>query len=365
MKHDVKYISDQFCIYGDFLSAQPYGSGHINDTYATVVSQSGKQVRYIFQRINHNVFKQPAQLMDNIARVTRHCKTKFAADDKDASRKALTVLQTKDGKDFFVDAEGNHWRCYLFIENARTYDVPESEDQIFQAARAFGNFQKMLVDLPGGPLFETIPDFHNGPKRFQALQDAIKADKCNRAAAAKADIEAIEKHSWIFNVLPELVEKGKIPVRTTHNDTKINNVMIDDKSGEGICVIDLDTVMPGLALYDFGDMVRTTVSPSEEDETDLSKVGMVPSRFEAVLRGYLSSAGEFLNDDEKANLILSGKMITLMIGTRFLTDYLSGDVYFKIHRPEHNLDRCRTQVKIVDTIAENEEQLNKLLETIL
>ena len=365
MDNNIRNIISNFMVYGRFLKAYSYGSGHINDTYAVEMDQAGTLVRYVLQRINTKIFTKPIELMDNIARVTTHCLSKVDVDDEDRSRKGLTVIHSKEGKSYFEDAAGNSWRMYLFIEKAQTYDVPESNDQIFQAAKAFGLFQKQLVDLPGGPLLETIPDFHNGPKRFEGFQQAVKEDKFNRAAIAKDEIKKIEDLAWIFDVLPKEVAQGNIPMRTTHNDTKINNVMIDDKTGHGICVIDLDTVMPGLALYDFGDMVRTTVSPSAEDEVDLSKVGMKSDRFEAVLRGYLAQAKDFLNDFEKQNLILSGKMITLMIGTRFITDFLNGDTYFKIHRENHNLERCRTQIKIVESIIENDYQLNMLLEKIL
>lgn len=362
---DISKVFKSFAICGDFISAAPYGSGHINDTYAVVCNQAGLKLRYILQRINHNIFKDPEALMDNIARVTEHCRRRLNEDDTDASRKTLTLVKTLTGNNSFIDDEDYFWRCYLFIENAITYDVPETNEQIFQAAKAFGSFQSLVSDLGGEPLNETIPDFHNGPKRYQTLQAAIKADTCNRAAGVKAEIDKIDALAPVFDVLPKLVAAGKIPVRITHNDTKINNVMIDCEKNEGICVIDLDTVMPGLALYDFGDMIRTTTSPTEEDEKNLDLVGLQVPRFEAVLRGYLSTAGEFLNDAEKQNLILSGKMITLMIGVRFLTDYLSGDTYFKTKYLEHNLDRCRTQIKLVESIVAQEDTLNELLQDVL
>lgn len=361
MTEDIRSVFRQFAIPGDFISASPYGNGHINDTYVVVCSQAGCPLRYILQRINHNIFKNPAALMENVARVTEHCRAKLSADDSDASRKTLTLVKTLDGADFFIDSKNSYWRCYLFIENAVTYDIPKTDKQIYQAAKAFGSFQAMVCDLGGKPLNETIPDFHNGQKRYNTFVQAVEADKCNRAAAAKAEIDKINALAGIFDVLPALVQKGDIPVRITHNDTKINNVMIDSKTDEGICVIDLDTVMPGLALYDFGDMVRTTASPTAEDETNLELVGLQLPRFEAVLKGYLASAGGFLNAAEKENLILSGKMITLMIGVRFLTDYLSGDTYFKIHRPSHNLDRCRTQIKLVESINAQQDKLQSLL----
>jgi hypothetical protein len=223
----------------------------------------------------------------------------------------------------------------------------------------------MLSDLPGKPLHETIPDFHNGPKRLRDFQEALRSDHCNRAASAKDEISFLQQQAWVFDILPEQVSVGNIPVRTTHNDTKINNVLIDDETGEGICVIDLDTLMPGLVLYDFGDMVRTSTCKAAEDERDLTKVFLDLSMFEQVARGYLVSAGDFLTAGEKEHLVFAGKMITLIIGCRFLTDYLNGDTYFKTHREGHNLDRCRTQFRLVQSITEQEEEMKATVEKIL
>ena len=281
---EIESIFNSFDIYGDFIRAYPYGSGHINDTYAVECNQAGAKVRYILQRINHNIFTRPIELMENISRVTEHCRNRLSGDGGDCSRKALTLVKS-EGCSYYIDAESNYWRCYLFVENAKTFDVPQNCEQIEQAAKAFGKFQNMLSDLPGKPLNETIPDFHNAPKRYKALQEAINSDICNRAALAKPEIDKINSLAAIFDVLPALVAAGEVPLRITHNDTKINNVMIDDATGRGICVIDLDTVMPGLALYDFGDIVRTTTSPSEEDEQNLDLVGLQIPRFEAALRG--------------------------------------------------------------------------------
>jgi Phosphotransferase enzyme family len=239
----------------------------------------------------------------------------------------------------------------------------QSPDQAFQAGRAFGEFQSLLVDLPDGRLNETIPGFHNTRKRFAALQQAIQKDHVNRAQAAKPEIEFALKHESLVDVILEAMAKKRIPERITHNDTKFNNVMLDDATQEGICVIDLDTVMPGLALYDFGDMVRTTTSPALEDEKDLSKVGMQFPMFEALVRGYVASAGDMLNKAEKQNLAFCGKLITFEIGIRFLADFLAGDVYFKVHRDGHNLDRCRTQFKLVESIEAQEDAMNQLVES--
>jgi len=359
LKHEVRSVTREFEILGEFCSAAPYGSGHINDTYCAVFQQAGVPVRYILQRINHNIFKQPVALMENIQRVTAHLGGKLA-DEADGTRRVLTLVPARDGNAWVVDAQGHHWRAYLFIEQARTYDAVESVAQAFQAAKAFGQFQNLLADLPAPRLHDTIPDFHHTPKRFAALEQAVKADVTGRAMQVNREIEFAFARKAICSVLLD----ADLPERVTHNDTKFNNVMLDDATGEGICVIDLDTVMPGLALYDFGDMVRTTTSPAKEDETDLSRVTMQFPMFEALVRGYLATAGGFLTPAEKSFLAFSGKLITFEIGLRFLTDYLAGDTYFKVHHNGHNLDRCRTQFKLVESIEQQESKMNQLVEAI-
>jgi hypothetical protein len=310
------------------------------------------------QRINHLIFKNPAALMENIRRVTAHLGQKSDGQSH-PSRRVLTLIPARDGQSFYRDEQGNHWRVYIFIEKARTFDAVETAQQAFQAAKAFGQFQKLLADLPSPRLHDTIPDFHHTPKRFAALEKAIEADVANRALVAKEEIAFALRRPAVTSLLLE----AHLPERVTHNDTKFNNVMLDDATGEGICVIDLDTVMPGLALYDFGDMVRTTTSPAKEDERDLSKVTMQFPMFEALARGYLSAA-DFLTPPEKKLLPFSGQLITLEIGLRFLTDFLAGDTYFKVHRDGQNLDRCRTQFKLVESIEEQEAAMIKLVETI-
>jgi hypothetical protein len=359
LKHDVRAVARHFQIPADFVSAEPYGSGHINDTYCVVVEQGGTPVRYIFQRINRSIFKDPAGLMENIARVTMHLAAKIHGE-ADSFRRVLTLIPARNGKPFYCDELGNHWRVYVFIEKARTFDAVESTAQAFQAAQAFGKFQKLLADLPAPRLHDTIPDFHHTPKRFAALEKAIAADVANRAKLAQPEIEFALRRQPITGVLLA----ANLPERVTHNDTKFNNVMLDDDTGEGICVIDLDTVMPGFVLYDVGDMVRTTTSPVKEDERDLSKVTMQFPMFEALMRGYLTTAADFLTPAEKRFLPFSGKLITFEIGLRFLTDFLAGDAYFKVHRDGHNLDRCRTQFKLVESIEQQEGQMNQLVETI-
>ena len=358
-KADLHAIARQFQIPGEFLEAAPYGSGHINDTYCALCNQTGTRVRYIFQRINHGIFKQPEALMENVQRVTAHLAGKVAGE-ADASRRVLTLVPARSGSAYFRDEAGSYWRVYLFIEAARCYDAVENPAQALAAAKAFGRFQKLLTDLPVPRLNDTIPYFHHTPKRFIALEESISEDVANRAMIAQAEIQFALGRKPLCSVLLD----ANLPERVTHNDTKFNNVLLDDATGNGICVIDLDTVMPGLALYDFGDMVRTTTSLAKEDECDLSKVTMQLPMFEALARGYLSTAVDFLTPEEKRFLPFSGNLITFEIGIRFLTDFLAGDKYFKVHRHNHNLDRCRTQFKLVESIEEQEEEMNRLVESI-
>jgi aminoglycoside phosphotransferase (APT) family kinase protein len=274
------------------------------------------------------------------------------------------VIPTRDGQSFCRDGDGEYWRTFVFVEKVQTYEAVQSPRQAYEAGRAFGNFQSLLVDLPGGRLVETIPDFHNTRKRFAALKKAVAEDHCNRARMAVPEIEfAIKQEPWV-DVLLKAQTRGEIPERITHNDTKFNNVMLDVETGQEMCVVDLDTVMPGLVLYDFGDMVRTTTSPTLEDEQDLSKVHVHMPMFEALTRGYLSAAGEFLTKAERSYLSFAGKLITFTIGIRFLTDFLLGDIYFRVHRPGHNLDRCRTQFKLVESIARQQKAMQRLADRL-
>ena len=356
---DLRGIARQFQVSDNFVGAEPYGSGHINDTYRVTFDRGGSPVRYIFQRINHRIFKNPVALMENIQRVTGHLRTKLAGVP-DAARQALTLIPSQAGQPWDLDAAGNYWRVYDFIERARTYDAVESPAQAYEAAKAFGRFQQLLTDLPAPRLHDTIPDFHHTPKRFAEFARALAADAANRANQAAPEIEFALRHQPVTGALLA----ASLPERITHNDTKFNNVMLDDATGAGVCVIDLDTVMPGLALYDFGDMVRTTTSPVPEDERDLSKVTMQLPMFAALVRGYWSAAGGFLTPAERRLLPEAGKVITLEIGLRFLADYLAGDTYFKVHRPGHNLDRCRTQFRLIESIEQQEAQLHRLVEEL-
>ena len=356
-------VASEFSFGGKIVSAGPYGSGHINDTFLTLVEIAGQQRRFILQRINHQVFKQPDLLMENVARVCAHAHAKLrAAGTNDAHRRALRLIPTHQGKAWHIDPSGNRWRCYDFIEGATGHDVVRSPAQAEAAAKAFGAFQSLLADLPGDRLHETIPDFHHTPSRFARFQAALAKDTHGRAASVGPEIAFALARASEVSVVVDALRDGSLPERVTHNDTKLNNVLLDDVTQEGVCVIDLDTVMPGSALYDFGDLVRTSTSPAAEDETDLSQVRVQLPMFEALVRGYLASARGFLTPREKDLLPFAGKLITFEIGLRFLTDWLEGDTYFKIKRPAHNLDRCRTQFKLVASIEEQLPAMQEIVE---
>lgn len=364
MNDDLKNIIRQFRVFGDLDDVQPFGSGHINDTYSVRVSRHGETVRYILQRINHVIFRDPSALMDNVIRVTEHIRKKSSSQNSSALSRQLHVIGTLDNRGYFQCRDGNFWRMYNMIEGAVTYEVLTSGSLAFEGARMFGAFQKMLSDLPGTSLHETIPDFHNTPKRLKAFLEVLDRDPCNRAGQIKAEIDFVLGHTSLCNVLLDLQAKGEIPVRVTHNDTKINNVLFDQATDKGVCVIDLDTVMPGISLYDVGDMVRTATCPSAEDERDLSKVHMDITLYEHIVRGFAVEAAAFFAPAEKNYLAFAGKLITFEQMIRFLADHLAGDVYYKIHRPGHNLDRARTQMKLVQSMLEQEDRMNTITEGI-
>ena len=362
-EQQLQEISKKFQIYGEILHAEPCKIGHINETYTATYDQGGTRVRYIHQKINQNVFQNPEGVMENVMRVTTHLRNKLVEEKAgDITRRTLTVVPTRAGHSYFRNRAGDFWRTFVFIEGVQTFEAVQTVEQAYQAGFAFGQFQRLLSDLPGARLHETIPSFHNTRLRFGALQKAIADDHYNRAVLAKAEIEAALKLEPIVDVLLNALARGEIPERVTHNDTKFNNVMMDVVSGKAMCVVDLDTVMPGLVHYDFGDMVRTTTSPTVEDELDLTKVQMQMPMFETLACGFLQGCGGFLTPAEKSHLAFCGKLITFTIGIRFLTDFLNGDKYFRVHRPQHNLDRCRTQLKLVESIAQQEEQMQKLVD---
>ncbi|HWG22302.1 MAG TPA: aminoglycoside phosphotransferase family protein [Terracidiphilus sp.] len=353
----LRAVVQGFAVGGEFLSAAPYGQGLIHRSYCVTVNRGGALERCIVQRINTRVFPRPIELMENIDRVTAH----LAGIAESTGRRALALIPALDGRSWHRDADGAWWRMYRYIEGTRTVEQIESAEQCFQVARAFGDFQRQLTTLPPPRLHDTIPGFHDTPKRIAALERAIAADVAGRVKLAGPEIDFIEARRDLARVL---LNAG-LPERVTHNDTKINNVLLDEKTGEAVCVIDLDTVMPGLALYDFGDMVRTATCAAPEDERDLEKVYARFDYFEALARGYLSSAGKFLMRDEKELLTAAGKLITFEQGVRFLWDFLEGDKYYPVSREAHNLDRCRAQFRLLESIEQQERQMNRVVDALV
>ncbi|MEN9975728.1 MAG: hypothetical protein RLZZ282_1734 [Verrucomicrobiota bacterium] len=361
----VSSIGSQFAVQGTFTLGEEINSGHINATYcATYRQANGSDQRYIIQAINRHVFKDPYAVMDNVENVTRHINARVLRLKNDLGGQTLNLFPARSGGAWIEDEHGSVWRCYNYIEGCVTYDVVENTRQAYQAARAFGSFQDLVSDLDAGIIKETIPDFHHTRKRFARLMEVAKADPLGRLDAVRKEFDFICQRESLTGRLLDLVDAGAIPVRVTHNDTKINNVMIDASSDEAVCVIDLDTVMPGLVLYDFGDLVRSATSPADEDETDLSKVEMQMPMFEALVEGYLHAAGDFINDTEIEHLAYAGKLMSLEVGIRFLTDHLEGDVYFKTQRLGHNRDRCRTQLKLVERIEAHEPAMNAFVRKV-
>ena len=355
-------ILGAFAFEGMPKNAERITDGHINNTFAlTFEGDSGKVKRYLLQELNTNVFRQPEALMNNVVGVTEFLRKKIIAAGGDSERECLTVIPSKDSKPYFISSDGRFWRCFNFIENTYTLQKVESAESFAAAARAFGNFQCLLSDYPAETLVETIPNFHNTASRFADFKKALADNLSGRADNCKEETDFILKRESDCSVLVDMTARGELPLRVTHNDTKLNNVMFDNETGEGICVVDLDTVMPGLALYDFGDSIRFGASTAAEDEPDLEKVHFSPEYFEAYTDGFLATAGSALTDNEINLLAFSSKLMTLECGMRFLGDYINGDTYFKTDYPDHNLVRARTQLKLV---AEMEEKMQDMIETV-
>ena len=348
---------------GTLTDLRPFGNGHINDTYLAEFDIFGMgQVKVIVQRMNRNVFKKPEELMENVVNVTEFLKKKIEQNGGDPSRETLNIILSVYGKPFYVDSQGEYWRAYKFITGASCYDLPENPQQFYESAYAFGHFQQLLSDYPAETLYETIPGFHDTRKRYEAFEQAVKEDSLGRAANVQREIAFIRERKELAGEFMNRLEKGELSLRVTHNDTKLNNVMIDDRTQKGICVIDLDTVMPGLVMNDFGDSIRFGASTATEDETDLSLVSCSMELFETYTKGFLKGCGNSLTPLEIELLAMGAKMMTYENGIRFLTDYLQGDVYFKIARENHNLDRCRTQLKLIADMEAKWDQMQEIVQ---
>ncbi len=340
------------------LTAENYGNGHINDTY--LLHFEGEKM--ILQHMNMTVFNRPVELMENIMNVTMYLQKIIKENGGDPKRETLNVILTKDGKPYYCDSNGEYWRAYRFIEDAVCYERVEHTEDFYQSGLAFGNFQKLLAEFPAETLHETIVGFHDTRARFQVFKQAVAEDICGRAAEVQDEIAFVLEHEYLANVFAELVDKGELPIRVTHNDTKLNNIMMDEKTGKGLCVIDLDTVMPGLAMNDFGDSIRFGASTAAEDEQDLSKVSCSMELYEAFAKGFIEGCGGRLTDIEIDLMPRGAQVMTYECGMRFLTDYLQGDVYFKTHRAGQNLDRCRTQFKLVQDMENKWDTMCEIIQ---
>lgn len=358
----VEEAIEGFGFTGKLLSYERYGSGHINDTFLLSYDVNGMgRIRIILQRMSKALTPESELLMDNIVRVTEHLEKKIVAFGGDPYREALRVIKTPLGKSCYVDSDGECWRAYPFVEGATSYDQVKDEADFYQSGVSFGNFQGMLSDFDAASLHETIPGFHDTKKRYAKFEAVVNANPLDRVKEAMEEIEFVKSRSDLKDVLGDALTSGILPLRVTHNDTKLNNILIDDKSGEGICVIDLDTVMPGLSVNDFGDSIRFGANTALEDEKDLSKVSLDLHLFEVYVEGFLAGCKGALSEAEIDYLPLGAKVMTYECGVRFLTDFIEGDVYFHVARYGHNLDRARTQFAL---IKDMEAKWDKMLEIV-
>ena len=350
----IENVVSNFTVEGKVVDYIPFGNGHINDTRLVTMDNG---VQYVLQRINKNVFKRPDLLMENYVGVTKFIRKKIEAMGGDPLREVLNAIPTKDGKPFTIDEEGQYWRLLVYVTESMSYDQVEKPEQFYDSAVSFGDFQYMLRDYPAETLHETIVNFHNTPDRYRQLMEAIEGDAKGRLAEVTAEVEFAKARREFANTLENAHKEGRLPLRVTHNDTKLNNILFDINTGKTLCVVDLDTIMPGYSVNDFGDSIRFGATTALEDETDLSKVNFDISLYELYVKGFIEGAKGGLTEGELEMLPIGAIMMTFECGMRFLADYLNGDTYFRVHRPSHNLDRCRNQFKLV---ADMESRLDEM-----
>lgn len=362
MERDALQIAGLFEVEGEIESVAGHGNGHINDTMLVTCRDGEKYKKYILQRINHEIFKKPREVMENIIGVTEFLRKKIEKAGGDPERETMRVVMAKDGTSCQKLEDGTYWRMYRFIEGATSYDAVKEPKDFYETALSFGHFQKMLEDYPAETLHETIPNFHNTADRLANFKKALEADAADRAAGVQEEIRFILDREEDCRVICDMLASGEIPLRVTHNDTKLNNIMIDNETGKGICIIDLDTVMPGSALYDYGDSIRFGACTGAEDERDLSKITCDLELFEVYTKGYIEGCEGSLTQTEIKMLPMGAKVITLEQGIRFLTDYLEGDHYYKTSRPGQNLDRTRTQLKMVKDMEDKWEKMAEIVQ---
>lgn len=360
-KNTAGAIAAVFDFRGEITDIRPFGNGHINSTFRITCEDGAGTRQYILQRINGRVFKDPVKVMKNIIAVTSYLRDIISKAGGDPARETMNLIKTRDGGDYYFDGDGECWRAFAFIRNTVSLDMPETENDFYQSAIAFGNFQRMLIDYPADTLYETIPDFHNTPVRYENFLLSLQKDASGRAANCVPETEFIKERVPFMSVLEDRFADGSLVKRVTHNDTKLNNVMLDKDTREAVCVIDLDTIMPGYSVNDFGDSIRFGASTAAEDEPDLDKVHFDLRLFETYAKGFLTGCGGSLSDTELHLLPAAAKLMTLECGMRFLTDYIDGDVYFKTAYPEHNLIRCRTQFKLVSEMERKYAQMERII----
>ncbi|MEK6478841.1 aminoglycoside phosphotransferase family protein [Catalinimonas sp. 4WD22] len=364
---NIRKIISQFSIGDGIYSYKPFGSGHINDTYLiysdkaeSASKDAGFQDKFLLQRINHEVFKDVEGLMQNMHLVTSELKEKLSLAKQEIFT-TVSIITTYQGKLYYRDDQGNYWRIQTFIPNSISYDTVASEKQAYEAGYAFGMFQLLLSDMDVSSLKETIPDFHNMEYRFSNLEKAIQQDVAGRKTSVTDEINFAMQRKESLESLYKKVRSGDVPIRITHNDTKFNNVLLDQETQKAICIIDLDTVMPGVAWYDFGDSIRTIVNTAEEDEADVDKIEVDMSYFRAFTQGYLQETAPFLTTLEVDQLAFSSQYMTFIMGLRFLTDYISGDVYYKIKHKQQNLQRVRAQFRLVSRMEKKAEEMQDIV----
>lgn len=354
--------ANAFAVKGTPKSCEPYGSGHINNTFLLICQEDGQEYSYILQQMNQEVFKDIEGLMRNVKGVTSFLRRRIIENHGDPDRETLNLIPTKDGKDYYRDSLGYCWRAYLFITGATCYNLVEKPEDFYQSGKAFGRFQCLLADFPADQLTETIPNFHNTPVRFVTFTEAVEKDVAHRACQVQKEIQFIREREKEMGLAYSLQREGRLPLRVSHNDTKLNNIMIDDATGQALCIIDLDTIMPGFSIFDYGDSIRFGANTAQEDEQDLSKVSLSLPLFEVYTKGFLEGSAGRLTETEISMLPYGAKMMTLECGMRFLTDYLQGDTYFHISREGHNLDRCRTQLALVADIEKKWADMEAIVE---
>ena len=364
--NDIKHVLRQFQFEGRFRDVQELTSGNINNTYHLFYTlENGDTKEYIVQQINTYVFKKPEEVMSNVQRVTEHIERAIARTGRDPSRHVLRLVPAKNGTWMYRDNDNRCWRVYDYISEAIAYDRPEKPEHFMECGRAFGNFQKMLFDFPAEELYETIPNFHNTRKRFYDFVAAVAEDKAGRVRFLEKEIDFFFDRRKMMSQVVDMIERGELPLRVTHNDTKMNNVMLDARTGKGLCVIDLDTVMAGSVLYDYGDAVRFGASTAAEDEPDTSKIALDMDLFRAFTRGFIAEVRDALTEKELMMLPLGIKIMTCELAMRFFTDYIDGDLYFKVRSPEHNLIRAHAQMKLLEDIEAKYDELCAITEELI